>query len=175
MLKNGSGTGAQTGILQIVGGSSHTCARLSDNTARCWGHALSGALGDGGTVNRNLPRLVKNPAGTAALTNVVELDLGVILTCARMVDRTARCWGANDAGQLGDGTSTPRTYARTVKNGSGTGFLGNAASIAVGDDHVCVSLVSGGARCWGSNDQGKLGMGGTVPASSALPVGVRMG
>ena len=43
------------------------------------------------------------------LTNVVELDLGQNHTCARLSDRTLRCWGLNGNGQLGNGTLTNST------------------------------------------------------------------
>ena len=95
VVKNSTNTGPLTGITQIVAGGTHTCARLSDGTARCWGKNSNGQLGDGTTTQRLLPVVVKNPAGSGSLTNVSQLSLAVIYSCTRIGDGTVRCWGNN--------------------------------------------------------------------------------
>ncbi|HWZ60209.1 MAG TPA: protein kinase, partial [Gemmatimonadaceae bacterium] len=63
------------------------------------------------------------------------------------------CWGANDRGQLGDGTTVGRTsMARTT---SGVAF----AAVSVSADHSCALTRSAAVYCWGSNDDGQLGTG----------------
>ena len=82
-------------------------------------------------------------------------SMGGIHTCVLLSDGTAKCWGWNYFGQLGDGTTTDRY---TPVNVSG---LTNAVAIAVGDYHTCALLSDGTAKCWGRNDHGRLGDGTT--------------
>lgn len=90
----------------IEAGSSRTCAIAASGLTYCWGEASYGALGDGqSSVHRNHPTPVRN------LSNAIALGLGDNHTCAIIQGGSVKCWGNNDAGQLGDGThqsqSTP--------------------------------------------------------------------
>jgi alpha-tubulin suppressor-like RCC1 family protein len=171
VVKNSTNTGPLTGITQIVAGGTHTCARLSDGTARCWGKNANGQLGDGTTTQQLLPVVVKNPAGSGSLTNVSQLSLAVIYSCARIGDGTARCWGNNNNGVLGDGTQTQRLLPVTVKNPAGTAALTSVAQISVRGIHSCARISDGTARCWGYNPNGQLGDGTTT--TRLLPVVVK--
>src|SRR5690606_21717024 len=77
---------------------------------------------------------------------------------------TARCWGKNDAGQLGDGTTDQRTTPVTV-----TGLTG-ATDIVAGHSHSCAIRTDQTGRCWGHNGFGQLGNGNH--ANSSTPVTV---
>jgi alpha-tubulin suppressor-like RCC1 family protein len=79
----------------------------------------------------------------------------------------AYCWGANDAGQLGLGTTL--ASAATPQPVSGGHQLG---LIAAGGRHSCGTLVGAipVAYCWGKNDEGQLGDGTTVDRSTPVPV-----
>jgi alpha-tubulin suppressor-like RCC1 family protein len=171
VVKNPGGTGPLTGVTQIVAGSLHTCAWLTDGTARCWGYNSNGQLGDGTTTNRSLPVVVKNGAGTAPLANVTQITAAVIFTCARISDGTARCWGSNGNGVLGDGTTTNHILPIVVKNPAGTGSLTGVTQISVRGIHSCARISDGTARCWGFNANGQLGDGTT--ATRMLPVVVK--
>ncbi|MBA2706942.1 MAG: hypothetical protein H0U59_03955, partial [Gemmatimonadaceae bacterium] len=61
------------------------------------------------------------------------------------------CWGDNGAGQLGDGTSSPRTTP--LQTGAATDW----ASVSVGLSHTCALRNSGALYCWGGNGYGQLG------------------
>jgi alpha-tubulin suppressor-like RCC1 family protein len=88
-----------------------------------------------------------------------------------VVGGQARCWGGNDAGQVGDGTVQPRYRPTVVKNGAASGPLtGVAQVVAGGRTHTCARLASGQARCWGGNTNRELGHG-TSP-NAVLPVAV---
>ena len=83
--------------------------------------------------------------------------------CAILDDGDVRCWGANDTGQLGLGTTvtvgddeTPGSMP-PVDLGAGR----TATAIAAGGFHTCAILDDGHVRCWGRNDQGQLGRGNT--------------
>ena len=80
-------------VTQISAGYGHTCARLDDGTAACWGDNGYGQLGDGTTTDRSLPVAVRNPDNTGPLTGVTAISAGTGHTCARLDDGTAACWG----------------------------------------------------------------------------------
>jgi alpha-tubulin suppressor-like RCC1 family protein len=92
-----------SGVADVVVGAFHTCARMTDETARCWGSGASGRLGDGTGATQASPVAVQN------LTSALELSAYDGHTCARTRDGAVRCWGQNTYGQIGDGTTTDRT------------------------------------------------------------------
>ena len=94
---------------QLAAGDQHTCAVLADRTVLCWGRNDAGALGNGDAVT---PR--STPVQTQGITSAVQLAAGSGHTCALLADRTVRCWGFNNLGQLGDGTATNRLTPVTV-------------------------------------------------------------
>jgi alpha-tubulin suppressor-like RCC1 family protein len=178
VVKNDAGTGFLSGVVQLaVSGRAgfvvhlHTCAVLTNQTARCWGDNVSGQLGDGSTTSRSLPAPVRNETGTANLGNVAEVAVGSLHSCARLNDGTARCWGANNVGQIGDGTTSATGLPVKVSNESGSGFLTGLASITAGGDTSCARTTANNARCWGANTLGQLGDG--TATSQPRPVAVR--
>jgi alpha-tubulin suppressor-like RCC1 family protein len=64
------------------------------------------------------------------------------------------CWGANDYGQLGDGTTTSRPTPGEV-----TALAGRVAHLAAGASHSCAQTPEGELYCWGDNRYGQLGTG----------------
>jgi len=89
-------------------------------------------------------------ASSAAL---VAIAPGGAHTCALAGDGTASCWGGNDRGQLGDGTTMRRAAPTPVSGGL------RFAGISAGLGHTCAVTPSGAAYCWGRNDRGQLGDG----------------
>lgn len=73
--------------------------------------------------------------------------------------RGAQCWGNNNDGRLGDGTTTGRA-APVLVLGSSTGIT----AISAGSRHTCAVNATGGAKCWGNNSNGRLGVG--LPGTS---------
>ena len=161
-VRNSTNTGPLTAITQLAIRGNHSCARLSDSTARCWGRNANGQLGDGTTTQRLLPVVVRNSANTGSLTGVAEVGAGTPHTCARMNDGSVKCWGGNANGELGDGTTTQRLLPVVVRNVANTGPLTGIGQIAVGGVDTCARLSTGGADCWGLNSSGQLGDGTTT-------------
>ncbi len=149
----------------ISAGSQHTCALLADGSAKCWGSDSFGQLGDGTFV---IDGIGESPtpvlAGTGTFT-ARDMAAGRNHTCAVRANGTVACWGANESGQIGDGTiGGTRLAPVNVPN------LANVVSIAAGEAHTCAVLASGTARCWGQNATGQLG-NGTV-TNSPTPTAV---
>ena len=82
-----------------------------------------------------------------------QITAGNDYTCALTSSGAAYCWGANDQGQLGDGTKTDR--ARPVPVVGNLRFL----AVSAGAQHTCGLTTAGAAYCWGSNANGELGNG----------------
>lgn len=137
------------GASEIALGERHACARLADDTVRCWGDNASGQLGDGTTTQRPAPTEVKGLSASGG----GGLALGASHSCAILADATVTCWGDNARGQLGDGTGASRPTPAPVP-----GLQGVRAITARGD-HTCAHLEGGGVRCWGANDAGQIDSG----------------
>ncbi len=150
-------------MVRAVGaGSYHTCIDYGFDRVQCWGYNGTGQLGDGSVSNRNTPTPASLAAAPANLNP--RLDGGYYDTCMLAVDGGVICWGANNHGQLGDGTSVAsRTGVRPIPAGAG------ATMLAVGDSHAC-AVVNGGVQCWGANSWGQLGDGTTLERSTPVQV-----
>ena len=89
--------------LQIASAVGSTCALLSDHTVWCWGDNAYGELGTGLAV----PGFSARPAQVQGLANIVQIASGPggWTVCALLQEGSVRCWGVNDADQLGVDTS----------------------------------------------------------------------
>ena len=99
------------------------------------------------------------------------LSLGVKHTCVWFHDGTARCWGWNGQGQLGDGTRERRAIPTKVLE------LSDAVRIDLGAQHSCALESRGEVQCWGDRSNGQVGEGSpltdfTVPSAITKPVDV---
>lgn len=160
----------------IALGASHACV-IEDGAVRCWGSNVHGELGLGRRGERTSApgEAVPLPAPARAVavggwipveaTSLVEISYGEpspAHTCALLENGEVWCWGANDRGQLGDGTTDDRMAPARVP-------LDWASSISAGGAHTC-AIAGTSIHCWGANDHGQLGVDPGALPFSASPV-----
>jgi alpha-tubulin suppressor-like RCC1 family protein len=152
-----------TGIDLLSGGGNFNCALVHNGGARCWGVNGDGELGDGTNNNSNVPVTVKSlPAKLA------QVAAGFGHACALLLDGSVECWGNNQYGQLGNGTTSNSSTPVAV-----TGLAEPVTQIAVGAESTCALLFTGGVQCWGLGAEGELGNGNSGPGyQSSTPVPV---
>lgn len=147
---------------QVTVGDDFTCVLISGGTVRCWGANLNGQLGDGTTTSR------MDPVQVAGISDAVSISAAPSSAwdhvCAVLATGVIKCWGGNNAGQLGDGTKVSRLYPVTVSG------IFDALSVSVGDDYSCALLSSGSIKCWGANSGGTLGDGSTIARLTPVAV-----
>ena len=90
---------------------------------------------------------------------------GAYHTCALTSSGGVQCWGHNDYGQVGDGTTTNHVMPVAV-----TGLASGVATVAAGRYHTCAVTSAGALYCWGSNAYGQLGDGTTTNRSTPVAV-----
>ena len=89
-------------VRQIAAGAIHTCALSADGFVDCWGSNEFGQIG----ANALQAPIVTGPTRVDLPGPAVEIAAGERHNCARLADGTIACWGANDAGQLGNGETS---------------------------------------------------------------------
>ncbi|NOY92171.1 MAG: hypothetical protein GXP55_13315, partial [Deltaproteobacteria bacterium] len=135
-------------------GRFHGCALDPGGRVLCWGDNGDGQLGDGGNTERAVPMAVLLPGG-ASLTGATWVAAGRGHSCA-VTPTGLYCWGRNNNGQLGDGTTTDRFFATAV---AWPGSAGAPVSVSAGDGSTCVVDDRARVYCFGDNGKGQLGDG----------------
>lgn len=154
------------GVIAVAAGANHTCAIVVPGKLKCWGENGSRQLGDGTTADRFTPVDV-----SGIESGVAAVDGGWQHTCALTEAGGVKCWGGNDSGQLGDGTTTTRGTPVDVLQEPGAPTLTGVEAIAVGGHHSCAIVAgTGGVRCWGENKNGQLGDGTTEDRPTPVSV-----
>lgn len=134
------------------------------NKLYAWGENTGGALGDGSSTNRNAPGPVIM-TGALASQSVTKVITGNGRSHAITSDGKVYSWGANDSGQLGDGTTTARNQPVAVNM---SGALAGKTVTAISTNHVYTLALTadGKVYSWGANFGGQLGLGDTADRSS---------
>lgn len=154
-------SGLTNGVIAIGTGLDHSCAVLDSEQVKCWGNNTYGQLGNG------FAFFPGNPVAVAALSSgIATLAAGGSQSCAVTTAGAAKCWGSNEYGQLGDGT-TKTSYDPVTVSSMSSGVK----AVAVGRSHACALSTSGGVKCWGDDYEGQLGNDGSA-AGSPTPVQV---
>lgn len=145
---------------RIAAGGGLACALNALGAVHCWGSNLFGSLGNGGGSDSGVPVAV-NLGGASAQ----RIAVGSLHACALTSGNQVRCWGLNDSGQLGDGSTANSPVPTTV-----TGLSGTLTGLTAGSSHSCALNSAGEVYCWGANGHGQLGDGSTSNRSSAARV-----
>ncbi len=143
----------------IATGRDHTCALDQSGAAWCWGDNAFGQLGDGTTTDRTQPVAVGGGQVYGALAGG-----GDAFTCATGATGIVRCWGANDAGQLGNASTTPSSTPAVVSTPMAL------KEVTLGDRHGCGIAADAVSYCWGASTDGQVGDGFTVPRTTPVAV-----
>jgi alpha-tubulin suppressor-like RCC1 family protein len=151
-----------TGATALSARSQLSCAVVAGGQVRCWGAGDDQQIGDGAGLDRSAGVTVRLAGNGAPLVNAVQVTVGRVHACARLVNKRVRCWGTNSSGQLGDGTTTTRPLAVLVRNPTGSGPLENVTQVSLAHRHTCARLTNARVRCWGGNTFGQLGDGTTT-------------
>jgi alpha-tubulin suppressor-like RCC1 family protein len=167
---NMSGILAGKQVVAIAAGGSHNLVLCSDGTLATWGVNSSGQLGNGNTIQSNVPVSV-NMAGVLAGKAVVAVAGGGSNNLVLCSDGTMASWGYNYDGRLGNGGSTASNVPVAV---STSGVLAGKTVVAmtVGGGHSLALCSDGMLVAWGYNYYGQLGNGGTT--NSNVPVAVSL-
>jgi alpha-tubulin suppressor-like RCC1 family protein/uncharacterized protein YjdB len=167
-----SGTAAITvtviNLQTVQAGGEHACGLTTSGAAYCWGFDDYGQLGDGSTEHTWGTRDYSPwPLPVAGGLTFSSLTIGYDHNCGITTSGAAYCWGDNDSGQLGDGSTTSKSVPVAVR--AGPSFV----SLTAGSDFTCGLTAAGAAYCWGANYGGQLGDGSTT--SRSIPVAVNGG
>ena len=100
------GSGVLSGIASIAAGADHTCAVSTTGAVYCWGGNAFGELGNNSTTESNVPVQVEGVGRTGLLSGIATIAPGGYHTCALSATGRIDCWGYNDAGQLGNNSTT---------------------------------------------------------------------
>ncbi len=149
------------GIVSLAAGWDHTCAVLSDGKVMCWGANDFGQLGNQSTAFYLAPVEVKLGSGGTALGGITAVTAGQSHTCAIGPNQSVYCWGDNSSGQLGNGSAASSSLTPVVVSGvGGNGVLTGVEQVSAGALHTCARTdAAGEVLCWGSNGNGRLGIG----------------
>lgn len=149
-----------TSVDQLATGDEHTCIRKPDASIFCWGYNSSGSVGNGTTDDVTVPTKIFT-------ADSIRSNGFAFHTCAHVSDEggVLSCWGANDKGQIGNGSSEAAVIVPTRV------ALITTADFVLGGSHTCAVTQDGAFFCWGDNESGQLGVEPTL-ASTDLPVRV---
>jgi alpha-tubulin suppressor-like RCC1 family protein len=150
---------APGGFTTLAAGGNHSCGLTAAGTALCWGQNTKGQLGSGRTSGP------PTPVAVAGNRVYVSLAAGARHTCGLSAsDGVAWCWGDNDLGQLGDGSTRGANAPRRVAGST------RYKALAAGSEHTCGLATDGRVFCWGDGFSGQLGRGARESQSEPVAV-----
>jgi len=164
-VTEGHGGSPLAGVVSVTGGGYSYCALLSTSAVVCWGSNYYGQLGNGTTGGPDRYGY-DSPQPVTGLSDAVSVssddDYGF---CAVLSTGGVDCWGYNDFGQLGNGTTGGPDGEDGYDTPQAVIGLSDAVSVTSGDYYsvgsYCALLSTGGVDCWGYNYYGQLGNGTT--------------
>jgi alpha-tubulin suppressor-like RCC1 family protein len=167
-----------TSFRVVQAGLLHSCALSLSSQIWCWGSNGEGQIGVSPVIT---PGASLDPSyvgdGFSAVTTTG------LHTCAITTSGAAECWGWGTSGQLGDGADTSSGIPVAVAGGhlfrinpvieqapDPDFYIPGQSFISAGYAHTCGITTASAAFCWGENENGQLGTGGTTDANAPAPV-----
>jgi len=144
-------TGTTT-FTQVSAGDIHTCGIAEAGTLHCWGDGAQSRLGLGSDAASKA-----EPTQVGTASDWLLVSAGDAHTCGiRGAQRQVFCWGSNDQGRSvpSGALASPPTPVPTLVDVEG-GFV----DVSAGASHSCAVHENGRLFCWGSNADGRLGVG----------------
>ena len=156
--------GLSESVVAVRAGHRYTCALLESGEVSCWGFNTKGQLGNGSRSGQP----VSSPVDVEGISSATSLTVGRLHGCVRLKEGTAKCWGDNQYGQVGKGSTSEQPVPSPVAVQN----ISSASSIAAGSGHTCATLEGGAVRCWGNNAFGQLGNGSSSEEPTPTPTEV---
>lgn len=132
-------------------GGGLTCGIADTGITYCWGGNSMGQLGTGSTS----PSYIPTPTAVTGGLTFTKISVGGRHVCGLTSAGAAYCWGANDRGQLGTGSTAAVTIATPTAVTGGHVF----SRIIAGPQNTCGITIAGDTYCWGYNAHGQIGDG----------------
>jgi len=155
---------------KVASGRQHTCAVRASGELYCWGFNREGQLGNGVMADHPGGDVLKpEPVGTEAAgtrwSDWTDISLYQGHTCGIRNGGELYCWGDNQLGKLGIGSTSPAKAVQPTRVGSASDW----SAVSAGHYHSC-GLRGVSAWCWGFNISGGIGDGSAINASAINPV-----
>ena len=153
-------TPLDSGVTSVAAGWRHVCA-IWNGQVVCAGDNTNGQLGySADDFNYSVTYRYHMRPLSEPLTNPVKLAAGSDMNCALLQNGSVWCWGFNEAGRLGRGSTS--TADDDDDPAQVIGLDSGVTDIAANGGHVCAAK-GGIAYCWGDGQVGKLGDGPASP------------
>ena len=151
-------------VTAVAAGGDHSLALTSTGRVYAWGANFDGQVGNGTEATATAPVPAVAPSGVT----FTAIAAGTAHSLALASTGTVYAWGANAAGQLGNGTRSDSATMTPVSMPGGA----RITSIATGSAHSLALTSTGKVYAWGSNIFGQLdsALVGSLPVDSTVPV-----
>jgi alpha-tubulin suppressor-like RCC1 family protein len=151
-----------SGAVEVgVSSNYYACARFGSGHITCWGAGNPSVTHSPDEYFSYYENVL--PTEVSGISTATALSTGGDSACALISVGKVDCWGRNELGQLGDGSTTSSATPVSVKG------ISNATQISVGDRDACAILEGGRIDCWGENGYGELGNGTVTAGDEANP------
>lgn len=159
-------TGKMAGkkIMKVFVAQYHSCALTNDGQMFCWGYNGQGQLGTGDDIDSPVPVRV----GGALIGKTITDIGGTSNTSCAIAEGKIYCWGQNNRGQTGNGTSGSSVFTPTAVSATGTSttlassYMATKLSTSGSRSTVMCAIANAKAYCWGQNNIGSIGDGSTT-------------